>query len=371
MEVILKKRLLFLLLNAAVAFTMQPDNLLVNPEHIQSGQIDPVVAEFFNSVDSKYSLPTTMVEDLCKGGKRFSIAEDYQQLEAVDFLQLKNILISFSSYFEVIENKFFRYPLGGITECSSELCPASRSINPKIRYGFEQRIVNHLASQYPDRSQKIIYTSFASGDILPDIRILTILSNLGYANIELNLIDIAYSKPFSLIPTNKVVTQNYICDKYNHYNTGCLTKNNLYFLVGWANAVRWLKSCGINITLNVFSSAQGYKSYCKKNNTEANIVVAHDHYSCRTEDPACYKDLLKALSTLAINAYGFTYHGANSTDELGRIDHTCFVRTQKSTNIKIDELEKDFQIYKSTEVFNRIIEGNSDEEYISGEDTDS
>lgn len=370
MEVILKKRLLFLLLNAAVAFTMQPKEPLVSAEAIEYGEIDPNTAGYFNSIDSKYSIPTTTVEDLCKGGKRFSIAEGYQQLEALDFLRLKNILIDFTCYFEVIKDQFFSYPLGGIAECSAQGCTASRSINPNVRYNFEKSIVAYLTRQYPDKNQKIIYTSFASGNTLPEIRILTLLSNLGYKDIELNLIDIEYKKTFNLIPTTKTITQEYLYNKYNHLNTGCLTKSGIYILTSYANALRWLISCGLNTTLNVFSSARAYKSYCEKNNVEANIVVAHDHYSCRAEDPDCYKDLLRAISTLAINAYGLTYHGANSTCELSRIDYTCFVRAQKSAHIKIAELEKDFQIYKSTEVFANAMETDSDEECSSPKDTD-
>jgi hypothetical protein len=78
-------------------------------------------------------------------------------------------------------------PLGPLVECN---CAEFRNVRPK----FRQHILDHLKEKFSDRSQPIVLTSFASGGLGFEFKLLRLLIKNGFTNIHINLVDVLYPK---------------------------------------------------------------------------------------------------------------------------------------------------------------------------------
>ncbi|MEX0849176.1 MAG: hypothetical protein WD055_03015 [Candidatus Dependentiae bacterium] len=66
----------------------------------------------------------------------------------------------------------------------------------RISYSFI--LADDIRKKFPDPKQRIVITSFASGLLLQEYLLLTLLKKYGYTNIALNLVDLGYPDPISL-----------------------------------------------------------------------------------------------------------------------------------------------------------------------------
>jgi hypothetical protein len=66
----------------------------------------------------------------------------------------------------------------------------------RISYSFI--LADDIRKKFPDPKQRIVITSFASGLLLQEYLLLTLLKKYGYTNIVLNLVDLGYPDPISL-----------------------------------------------------------------------------------------------------------------------------------------------------------------------------
>lgn len=76
----------------------------------------------------------------------------------------------------------------GLSWCNCAQAPA----HLRIRLALE--VFDRVVRQFPDAAQKLAYTSYASGKLLQDIIIIAGLIELGYANLIIHLIDLAYER---------------------------------------------------------------------------------------------------------------------------------------------------------------------------------
>lgn len=76
----------------------------------------------------------------------------------------------------------------GLSWCNCDQAPAPQRIRLALK------VFDRVVRQYPDCSQKIVYTSYASGKLLQDLIIIAGLIELGYSRLVINVIDIAYER---------------------------------------------------------------------------------------------------------------------------------------------------------------------------------
>lgn len=76
----------------------------------------------------------------------------------------------------------------GLSWCNCDQAPAPQRIRLALK------VLDRVVRQYPECSQKLVYTSYASGKLLQDFIIIAGLIELGYSCLEINVIDIAYER---------------------------------------------------------------------------------------------------------------------------------------------------------------------------------
>ena len=84
---------------------------------------------------------------------------------------------------------FFKL-LHNVRECIG--CGISRLELPFVRAYFEKQVVDYVLSAHPDKKQQLVITDFASGNLFQIFVVVNKLVSLGYTNIRLNLVDIAF-----------------------------------------------------------------------------------------------------------------------------------------------------------------------------------
>jgi hypothetical protein len=65
------------------------------------------------------------------------------------------------------------------------------------RISFSNDVISHVSKSFPEKSQKIVITSYGSGSLLNEYLIVSELLELGFKNLDINLIDSVYGSPES------------------------------------------------------------------------------------------------------------------------------------------------------------------------------
>ena len=161
--------------------------------------------------------------------------------------------ISAQQFYPIIKQKLHQLarleetnPICLLIECGADHCKLTRTQDGEYtRYVLENRILENIKTQFPNKNQNIVITDLGSGGLLQNLIIITKLLNEGYTNLTINLID-------------KVYKDNCFCEKNPAY-------------------LQTLKSNGSfkKIHLAVFNNHmfKQYNSYLKHNFPNAQIKI--------------------------------------------------------------------------------------------------
>lgn len=156
--------------------------------------------------------------------------------------------------FESLNELDLKYPIFTICECVFNYCKASRINNPDIRTKIEDFTVHQIIQKY--KTKKINYTSFASGRLFPDLRIISKLIDLSFNQININFIDIEWQE---FIQNNRIESNNI----------------NYYLFIQFLN---WLSTEKTFITCTIYSSANDYIQECEiDNELKSDIITGFDY----------------------------------------------------------------------------------------------
>jgi len=104
-------------------------------------------------------------------------------------------------------------PLICFFECNSEICALSRQNNPSARDTYEHRVAERIANTQPTDGSPVVYTSFGTGWLLSDLRILSLaLERHPTMQIHIHCIDPVFSdidSPIQMI-TNQSIDVSHV-----------------------------------------------------------------------------------------------------------------------------------------------------------------
>lgn len=176
-------------------------------------------------------------------------------------------------------------PLFMLQECHGQSCSLSRFNSPGPRDDAQNTILELVKKHHPNKAAPLTYTSFCSGDLLTDAKILDELIQEGYTSIHINLIDIIYEGyieqvlkkeqtdylPWKITP-KKGIDWNKIglTDDLFIKSTLCSTLR-IYQLLMLFN------TSNTNISVTLYAHVDDYlKDCCYDSNLKSDIIVAID-----------------------------------------------------------------------------------------------
>jgi hypothetical protein len=192
--------------------------------------------------------------------------------------------------------------LHNIRECIG--CAISRIKTPFVREYLENKVIEHIMKVHPNKSEKIIITDFASGQLFEIFVIVNKLVAKGYNNIRLNVIDTEYKnllasyKYLQATNTGKLPIQfdhffelspdniNFIFDPltgFDQIKTAALLAGRLEYAAQnnmFVTFSQWFNNLGISFDLVIYDNAQAYLDDSRDNfNLKADLLIAVDYYA--------------------------------------------------------------------------------------------
>lgn len=221
-----------------------------------------------------------------------------------------------------------------IRECID--CDISRKEVPQVRKFFEDKVVEAITKKFPDKNEQIVIADFATGNLFQTFINLNKIAALGYKNIRLNLIDVAYKpliKKYAYELSKQAKSHNVINIEPEYFKFDTTLWNLSHGLhskkgiISWksfdSDDMRhcfldlpsliqyiieplieltlfnntfscfsmWFNNTPVNLEVVIYGDAADYLEDCKNNNLlKSNVLTAVDYF---TETQDIFEDLRK------------------------------------------------------------------------------
>jgi hypothetical protein len=197
-----------------------------------------------------------------KNAVQDSIAKEEIPLKGVDELALKSITE------RILINRFNELLLQNPGK-TLEWCPC---IGEDKRIALILLVINELREKFPNKDQHIVYTSFASGNLLLDYLALSELL-LSHKNILVNLIDLGYPDIPALSKKN-LRTESPRDLHTLHMKTAQESADMIdSFKTKIAQLISQRPDAHYNFEVNIYQNAYDYISYVQRNPKEKSTIL--------------------------------------------------------------------------------------------------